>query len=391
MEAHEGVGDLIVELAGDVLVVDVLRHGVVDVQQRHRVAGDARADVLAQRAVDVHLAGDRDAAGGQAGVDVARLKAELLRERRPALVRKGHILARTLVALGPVQQRQLKLRHALEQVGVDLAVHLLLHVGHDLRDACIAGVLPVGHQQVELGVLLDLHAQLVQALDRRVAGEEVLRTRAEGDDLEVLHADDGAGDRHELADHGRALLGGAHRILRDVGLQMAHAQVVGAVQHAAVGVTAAVDQVAVALGRRDVHRRAAKLLAQQRLGRLGAEVAQEDHQRIDAVGAHIVKRLEGVQLVFHGDGAFIEALAVGSHDVLAALRGERDGEAVAGDRDDAQLDLRNVHGTDLLSFFRYRVTGIGRCRYFLRSGQPSRRSWPHWIRGGPAATCCARS
>ena len=49
----------------------------------------------------------------------------------------------------------------------------------------------VGNEQIQLGVLLDLDAQLVQTLDGRVAGKEVLRTRAEGDDLQILHTDDG--------------------------------------------------------------------------------------------------------------------------------------------------------------------------------------------------------
>ena len=71
----------------------------------------------------------------------------------------------------------------------------------------------VGDEQVELGVLLDLHADLVEALNRGVAGEEVLGTGAEGDDLQIFHADDGPGDGHELPDHIGALLGGAHGVL----------------------------------------------------------------------------------------------------------------------------------------------------------------------------------
>ena len=38
----------------------------------------------------------------------------------------------------------------------------------------------VGHQQVQLGVLLNLHADLIQPLDGCVTGEEVLGPRAEG-------------------------------------------------------------------------------------------------------------------------------------------------------------------------------------------------------------------
>ena len=46
VEAHECVGESIVILALDVLVVDVLRNGVVNVEQGYGVAGDASADVF---------------------------------------------------------------------------------------------------------------------------------------------------------------------------------------------------------------------------------------------------------------------------------------------------------------------------------------------------------
>ena len=59
VEAHEGIRELVVVLALDVLVVNVGGHGVVDVQQGDSVAADAQADVLAQGAVDIHLAGSR--------------------------------------------------------------------------------------------------------------------------------------------------------------------------------------------------------------------------------------------------------------------------------------------------------------------------------------------
>ena len=48
VEAHEGIGQLIIELAGDVLIINVLGHTVVDVQQGDGVAGGAHTDVLGQ-------------------------------------------------------------------------------------------------------------------------------------------------------------------------------------------------------------------------------------------------------------------------------------------------------------------------------------------------------
>ena len=350
VEAHEGVAELVVVLALDVLVVDVGGHGVVDVEQGHGVVRYAQADVLAQRAVDVHLAGHGDAAPGQAGVDVAGLKAELAGEGGPALVGEGHVLPRALVVFGPVQKRQLELRHAaVEVLVIGALAHLGGHVAAHLVDAGVVLVLLEGHQQVQLAVFLDLHAQLVEAFDGGVAGEEVLRAGAEGDDLEVLHADDGAGDGQEVADALGGFLRRAHGGFGDVGAEMPHAQVVGAVEQAAVGVAAAVDHVAVALGRGHVHARALKALGDQRFGGFGAEVAQEHHQRVAAGGAHVLDGLEGVLFVLHGDGALVEALAIGLDDGGAASLAQRDGEAVAADGDDAGFDDRNVVQHDVHS------------------------------------------
>ena len=114
MEAHEGVLDIVVELTLDILVIDILGHGVVDIQQCHSILGNAGTDVLAQRAVDIHFAGHGDAAGGQTGIDIAGLKAEGFGESGPALVGKDNILSGALVLLSPVQQRQLELCHALQ-------------------------------------------------------------------------------------------------------------------------------------------------------------------------------------------------------------------------------------------------------------------------------------
>ena len=295
------------------------------------------------------------ATGGQTGVDIARLKAELLGECGPALVGKHHIFPVALVGLGPVQQGQLELRHPLQHVGVDLLAHLGLHLIDDAGVACVALVGVVGDQQVQLGVLLDLDAQLVQALDWGVAGEEVLGPGAEGDDLQVRQAEDAPGDGNEFPDHLGAVLGGADGILGDVGLQVAHAQVIGAVEHAAVGVAAAVDHVAVALGSGDAHGGAVELLDKQGLGGLGAEVAQEDHQGVDAVGLHVGDGGGGVLLVLNGDGALIQPFAVLGHDVLPPLGGQRDGEAVAGYGNDAKLHFRDVLH-DVFSFFMFVIS-----------------------------------
>ena len=120
VETHKGVGEGIVKLAFDVLVIEVLGNRVVDVQQGDGVTGDAQADVLAEGAVDIHLAGHRDAPGHQPGIHVAGLKAELRGEGGPALVGEGHIFLGPLVLFRPVQQGELKLSHSGGQVGICL-------------------------------------------------------------------------------------------------------------------------------------------------------------------------------------------------------------------------------------------------------------------------------
>ena len=113
MEAHEGIGEAVVELAGDVCLIKAGGNGVVDVQQGDSVHSDTGADVLAESAVDIHLAGNGDTPGGKTGVYVAGLEAEGLGEGRPALVSKDNVLTGALVLLGPIQQRQLELSHTL--------------------------------------------------------------------------------------------------------------------------------------------------------------------------------------------------------------------------------------------------------------------------------------
>ena len=348
VEAHEGVGEDIGELAGDLSVEELLRDTVVDVQQRDGVIGHAGAHVFGQGAVDIHFAAHRNAAGGQAGVDVAGFEAELLREGRPALVGKGHELAGALVRFRPVQQGQFKLRHAREHIRVAVAAdaQFLRHIIADGGDAFVTGVFFVGDEEVQFTVLFHFHAQFIEALDRGVAGEEVLRARTEGDHLQSLQAQDTAGDRDEFADHLSAFFSRSHRVGGDVGAEMAHTQVVGAVQHTAVGVAASVDQVAVAFGSRDAHRRTVEFLDQQRFRGLGAEVAEVDHQRVAAGLLHVFQRLQGVGFVFNGNGTGVKPFAVGFCNGSAAAFGEPDRETVAGDSDQSEFDIRDIvhHG-----------------------------------------------
>jgi len=92
VEAHEGVSELVLASGGNAFLIEVFRHGIVDIQQSHRIAADAEADVLAEGAVDIHFTGYRNAPAHHAAVHIAGLKAEFLGESGPALVSKSHVL-----------------------------------------------------------------------------------------------------------------------------------------------------------------------------------------------------------------------------------------------------------------------------------------------------------
>ena len=282
---------------------------------------------------------------------------------------------------GPVKQGDLELGHALAHVGVVAALaHLLGHVLADAGDARVVRVRLVGDEQVELAVLLNLHAYLIEALDGRVAGEEVLGTRAEGYNLELAEADKGAGNGHELVNHDGDVLGGADGILGDPGLEVAHAEVVGAVEHAAVGVAAAVDKVlAGLLGGGGVHDRAVEVLGDEGLGGLGAEVAEEDDQGVAAGGLDLVDGLEHVELVLDGGLALVyveAALGTGLNDGGAAALRQGDDEAVAADSDDAELNVGDVGEHFDTPQFQILFKGFLLCGKGFRCPRRCRRSRP---------------
>ena len=81
---------------------------------------------------------------------------------------------------------------------------------------------------------------------------------------------------------------------------MAHTQIVAAVEHAAERVSAAVNQVAVAFRRRDVHDRSVEMLRDKRFRRFRTEVAEEHDEGVAAVRLRFVDSLQHVLFVFDG-------------------------------------------------------------------------------------------
>ena len=189
MEAHEGILDVVVmiKLALDLGLVHVTGYGVVDVQQGYGIVADKLSDILGKCAVDIHLTGYRDAAGRQTSVHVAGNEAELGLECRPAFAGNDHVAAAALIGLDPVKQGQLILCKLLQNLRLLVTgTQLCCHVRNHLGDAGIARMLVVGFEKIQLGVLLNLDPQIVKRLDGCVACQEVLRTRTEADDLQVV-------------------------------------------------------------------------------------------------------------------------------------------------------------------------------------------------------------
>ena len=187
------------------------------------------------------------------------------------------------MGLHPVQQSQLVLR----QLGQDLRLlialaQLFLHLRYHIGNAGVPGVGVERSVQIQLAVLLNLNAQPVQGRDRRVAGQKILGTGAEGNDLQIRQCQQRRCHRHKVPDHGGAVRCRTYRVLGNIRLHAPQIQVVGRIEHTAIGVAAAVQQAVAALLRRCAkHHRAVKLLGQSGLCRLRTKVAQEDHQGVD--------------------------------------------------------------------------------------------------------------
>ena len=350
MEAHEGVVVGVAELTVNGILVHVVGHGIVDIQQRDRVLADAGADELAQTPVDIHFTGYRNTHAGETAVDIAGHETELGLESGPAFSGDGHILAIALVGLDPVKQRQLVLGQLGQDFGLLVArAQLLLHLLHLGGNPLVSLMLLEGLEEIQLGILLDFHAQVVELLDGRVAGQEVQGPGAEGDDLQAAQSHDGPCDGDELVNPVGALRRGAHGILGYVCLHVAQLQVIAGVEHAAVGIAPAAHQVVLALlGSRDVHGGAVEMLGQKGLGDFRAEVAQVHAQGVAAVLLDVLQGLHHVNLALHdAHGALVDGVCavlggVGLYQGFPPVHGQALGEAVAAHGHDADFYFRQI-------------------------------------------------
>ena len=187
MESHKCIRMLIVKFALNGLLVHILRYRVVDIQKCYGILANAGSDKLAEYTVDIHLTGYRNSSSGETAVDITWYKTELCLECRPALSCNCNILAIALVCINPIKKSQLILCQLLKDLRLFVAcAKFLLHICHNLRDSCIPCMLVKCLKQIQLRILFDFNAQIVQLLNWCVAGKEIKRSRSERNNLQIL-------------------------------------------------------------------------------------------------------------------------------------------------------------------------------------------------------------
>ena len=347
VEAHEqvlGLGALEVGLGAD----HVGRHGVVDIQQRRRRLAGEVAEILTERAVDIHLARHRHAARGQPAVDIARHEAKRPLERRPALVGEDRVLPRAEVGLGETLQRHLEPGQPRQQLWIGVALAQLSR--HLVGGRLDGGVLLIHRlkepQQVQLGVFHHLRAHVIQLPDRGVAGVEVLRPRPKGEYLQTRYAQQDPREALEVRDPGGQFIRRAHGHLRDVDRHVAQVEVDGGIEHAAEGVAATVDEIlARLLAGCARHHRPVDVLGEDRQRPFRSEVAEVNDGRIAAGLIDLGQGRHRVGLVLNDRlaGGHLQAnLAAGLRQRRQAGPGQFDRKAIPADADKGQRHLRGI-------------------------------------------------
>ena len=135
----------------------------------------------------------------------ARENVELASQICPNPLEAGEALA----SVGPVSYTHLDVyKRQRQYICHPLALSQLSgHLADKSGNPGILIVLAVGNQQVQLGVLFNLHSKVKEWLDGTVAGHKILRTRAKGHELEPPETQNSGGDGTELPDHLGNLLG----------------------------------------------------------------------------------------------------------------------------------------------------------------------------------------
>ena len=347
MEAHEGILMGVIVLALDGLLEHVCRNGVVDVKQGNGISTYAGTDELGQTSVNVNLTGYGDTHTGKTAVYVAGNETKLGLECRPALAGDGNILSVASVCLNPVKQGQLILSQLLKNLRLLVAcAQLSCHLSNLSGDSCITCMLVECFEQIQLGVLLDLNAQVVKLFDGSVTSKEVKRSGTKGNDLQIGKSDDGASDGNELVDHVCALLCSTNGVLRDVSLNIAKLQIVACIQHAAVCIATSVLQISLALlCSCNEDGGTIKVLCKQGLGDFGTEVSKIYAKCVTSGLLYVLKSLNHVDLALNDtNGALINVssailIGISLYQRLSSVNGQALGEAVTANSNDTNFYL----------------------------------------------------
>ena len=164
-----------------------------------------------------------------------------------------------------------------------------------------------------------------------------------------MQTNNGTGDGQELVDEFGAVGCVAYGLLRNVGAGLAQRKGVAGVQHAAVSVATAVNQVLLGLlSGGTEHGGTVEILGEHGLRDFRTKVAQIYAEGVTACLGDIFESLLHVDFaLYNTDGAFVDAflakfLLILGDNGLAAVNSQRFGETVARNGDDSDLNNRYV-------------------------------------------------
>ena len=331
VESHERIFECIVVFSFDFAFVHVCRYGVVDIQQGYRIVTYHRSNEFAQCTVDIHFTGYRNTSSGQTAVDIARNKAELCLECRPAFSCDGNIFSGTFMGFDPVKKSQLVLCQFRKNGRFVVSItQFLFHICNNCRDSLVSVMFVECFEQIQFGVFFDLHTQVEQLFDRCVTCHKILRTRTEGNDFQVFQSDNGSCNRNKFFDHLSYFFRCSYRIFRDVCFQVTKLQVIACIQHTAVGVSTSLYQIiSVFFCCCNYHTRPVKIFYQQSLCSLRTEVSKIDNQGITSCFLYLFQRFLHIQLALYYSWTFVQFPFISRCHCFSSGLGQCDREAIS--------------------------------------------------------------
>ena len=223
---------------------------------------------------------------------------------------------------------------------------LCSHFLHHVVDTRVALMLLEGFEQVELRVLFNLHTEVVKGTNGCIAGEEVVWTRTERDDLQVAQSDDGTCDGHEVVNQFGTFSCVADGIFGDVSLRLAEFQGVAGIQHAAVCIATAVDEVFLCLlGCSAEHGGTIEIVGEHGLRNFRSEIAKVHAERVASSFLDVLQCLLHVDFaLYDADGTLVDVVGtvffyILSNKSLTAIYGQRLRETVTAHRNDSDFHL----------------------------------------------------